>query len=73
MNITQIPQRIELVFWTTIIPLMKDSPRFRKMLRDFYQFLDKMDRLFFYLQFVSWGIAGLALGFLAGFLFLAVR
>jgi hypothetical protein len=73
MNITQIPQRIELVFWTTVIPLMKDSPRFRRTLQDFYRFLDKLDRCLFFLQFICWGIAGLALGFFAGYLITTLR
>jgi ABC-type proline/glycine betaine transport system permease subunit len=36
MNITYIPQRIELVFWSAAIPLMTESPLVGKAIKCVY-------------------------------------
>lgn len=69
MNITRIPQRIEIVFWSTLIRMMKESPRLGYIVQRAYDSFKKIEHLSYLLHLLAWGISGLALGFLVGYLF----
>jgi hypothetical protein len=63
MNIYQLPQRMEIVFWTTAISMMNNSPHVRYMVRKAYPIMKNMKRTPFLLLTLAWGAIGLVLGF----------
>jgi len=68
MNITQIPQRIEIAFWETFISLMEDSIQVRFIMQASYTWFEKINQVAHILMMIVWAMAGLSLGFLIGFL-----
>jgi hypothetical protein len=63
MNITQLPQRMEIVFWTTSISIMNNSPRVRFIMRKAYTFMREVKRTSFLLLTLAWAAIGLVMGF----------
>ena len=68
MNITQIPQRIEIAFWETFISLMEDSTHVRFLMQESYTWFEKINQVSKLLMMIVWAMAGLGLGFLIGLL-----
>jgi hypothetical protein len=68
MDISQIPQRIEIAFWIAIIPLMKESSLMGFLVREGYILLEKARTKSKLLRIIAWAMSGLFLGFLLGFL-----
>jgi hypothetical protein len=68
MNITQIPQRIEIAFWETCISLMEDSTHVRFLMQGSYTWFEKINQVSHLLMMIVWAMAGLGLGFLIGLL-----
>lgn len=68
MNITQIPQRIEIAFWEAFISLMEDSTQVRFLMQVSYTWFEKINQAANILMMIVWAIAGLSLGFLIGLL-----
>ncbi|MEJ2710068.1 MAG: hypothetical protein P8074_20830 [Anaerolineales bacterium] len=68
MNITQIPQRIEIAFWETFISLMEDSTQVRFLMQESYAWFEKINQVSHILMMIVWAMAGLGLGFLIGLL-----
>jgi hypothetical protein len=63
MNITQLPQRMEIVFWTTTISIMNNSPRVRFIMRKAYMLMGETKRISFLLLALAWAAIGLVMGF----------
>jgi hypothetical protein len=63
MNITQLPQRMEIVFWTTTISIMNNSPRVRFIMRKLYTIMGEIKRTSFLLLTLAWAAIGLVMGF----------
>jgi hypothetical protein len=63
MNITQLPQRMEIVFWTTTISIMNNSPRVRFIIRKAYSLMGELKRTPFMLLTLAWAAIGLVIGF----------
>jgi hypothetical protein len=63
MNITQLPQRVEIVFWTTTISIMNNSPRVRFIMRKAYTLMGEIKRTSFLLLTLAWAAIGLVMGF----------
>jgi hypothetical protein len=63
MNISQLPQRMEIAFWTTAISLMKTSPQVGFALRKAYIFLNEIKRTPFVYLVLAWAAIGLVMGF----------
>ena len=63
MNISQLPQRMEIAFWTTTISMMNNSPRVRFIVRKAYTLLGDIKRTSFLLLTLAWAAIGLVLGF----------
>lgn len=63
MNITQLPQRMEIVFWTTTISIMNNSPRVRFIMRKAYKLMGEIKRTSFLLLSLAWAAIGLVMGF----------
>jgi hypothetical protein len=68
MNITRIPQRVEIVFWVTVIPIMQDSTRAQDLIHKGYLVLRRIRALPFSLRLLALSSIGLVLGFSAGYL-----
>ena len=68
MSIKPITQRLELTFWSTIIPLMSESPLFQRMLREGYILASVTDEIVTARPVLSLSLAGLVLGFMIGFI-----
>jgi len=63
MNISQIPQRMEIVFWTTTISMMNNSPHVRFIVRKAYNLVGEFKRTPFLLLTLAWAAIGLVMGF----------
>jgi hypothetical protein len=63
MNISQLPQRMEIVFWTTTISIMNNSPHVRFIVRKAYTLMGEFKRTPFLLLTLAWGAIGLVMGF----------
>jgi hypothetical protein len=63
MNINQLPQRMEIAFWTTAISLMHTSPHVRFALRKTYPLLLEIKRTPLVFLTLAWAAIGVVLGF----------
>lgn len=68
MNIKQIPAQIEISFWSTVTPMMSDTPFLRRLIRGVYDFTQVNYNFCFIKGVMVWSGAGLVLGFLVGLL-----
>lgn len=68
MKITQLYQRLEIAFWSTIIFWMKESAHLRFVLRESYLLFGKVRYLSALFLFLAWAAVGLVLGFVFGLL-----
>jgi len=66
MTFTQIPQRLEIAFWATVIPIMKDSSAVGDFITRGYTLIEKVRRLKVWQQILLLAIAGLLVGFTIG-------
>jgi hypothetical protein len=66
MTITQIPQRIEIAFWATVIPIMKDSSIVGIIITRVYTLMEGLRRLKVWQQMALLAITGLMIGFVIG-------
>ncbi len=62
MNISQLPQRMEIVFWTTSISMMNNSPRVRFIMRKAYTLMGEIKQTRFLLLTLAWAAIGLVMG-----------
>jgi hypothetical protein len=68
MQITRIPQLIELQFWLTVIPWMENSARLRALLKRAYRYHYRLTHLPHAVVATGWALSGLGLGFALGLL-----
>ena len=66
MTFTQIPQRIEIAFWATVIPIMTDSSVVGNLITKVYTLLENIRQLKVWQQITYLAIIGLMVGFLIG-------
>jgi len=71
MNITRIPQRIEIAFWVTVIPMMEESYQLQTILKESYMLITRMKNLSYLVKALALAAIGLCLGF--GFGFMAIH
>jgi hypothetical protein len=72
MNIAQIPQRLEIAFWMKFISLMHESPSVAFTVRETYMIIEKLRNIPFQFWLLIWAVTGLFLGFLLGYLAIAI-
>jgi hypothetical protein len=73
MNITRIPQRIEIAFWVTVIPMMEESSQLQTVLKESYLLITRMKNLSYLLKALALAAIGLCLGFGFGFMAILFR
>lgn len=66
MTFTQIPQRLEIAFWATVIPMMKDSTIVGDLIARVYSLIEEVREMKAWQQLVLMAIAGLLVGFTIG-------
>jgi hypothetical protein len=66
MTFTQIPQRLEIAFWATVIPMMKDSSMVGDIIARVYSLLETIREMKVWQQLVLMAITGLLVGFSIG-------
>jgi hypothetical protein len=66
MTFTQIPQRLEIAFWATVIPMMKDSSVVGDLIAWVYSLIETIRELKVWQQLVLIAITGLLVGFTIG-------
>jgi len=66
MTFTQIPQRLEIAFWATVIPIMKDSSTIGDLITSVYTLIERARQLKVWQQISLLAIAGLVVGFVIG-------
>ena len=73
MNITRIPQRIEIAFWVTVIPMMEESSQLQTIMKESYQLITEVKKLSYLVQALALAAIGLCLGFGFGYLTILFR
>lgn len=73
MNISHIPQRIEIAFWVTLVSLMKESGLVAFVIRQGYAMMNTFRALSSPMKAAIWSASGLGLGFLLGLMVSLVR
>ena len=73
MNITRIPQRIEIAFWVTVIPMMEESSRLQTIMKESYRLITRMKNLSYFVRALALTAIGLCLGFGFGYLAILFR
>ena len=73
MNITRIPQRIEIAFWVTVIPMMEESSRLQTIMKESYRLITRMKNLSYLVRALALAAIGLCLGFGFGYLAILFR
>jgi hypothetical protein len=68
MIVKPFTQRLELTFWTTIIPLMSESPIVQRTMYHFYKLVNELEEIVNTRPLLSLALAGLVFGFLFGFM-----
>lgn len=68
MNIVRLPQRVEIIFWRSVILLMQESDAIRLLVKASYENHQRLGRLSHKIQMISVAAAGLGLGFVIGYL-----
>ena len=66
MTFTQIPQRLEIAFWATVIPMMKDSTIVGDLVARVYSLIEEVREMKVWQQLVLLAISGLLVGFTIG-------
>jgi len=66
MTYTQIPQRIEIAFWVTVIPIMKGSSVVGNLITKVYTLMESIRQLKAWQQMAFLAMIGLLVGFLIG-------
>jgi hypothetical protein len=66
MNIRQLPNRLEISFWSTIISIMSEAPDLSRLLLMIREFTFSEKSLRFLTRLFIWSILGWALGFILG-------
>lgn len=66
MQLTFIFHRIEILFWTTVIPLMKESRRLGQVIQETYTQAVRFYQSPFRIQAVTLSVLGLFLGIAIG-------
>jgi hypothetical protein len=66
MNIRQLPNRLEISFWSTIISIMSDAPGLSRYLLTVKEFAFSEKSLRFLTRLFVWSILGWVLGFILG-------
>jgi hypothetical protein len=66
MTFTQIPQRLEIAFWATVIPIMKDSSVIGDLIAKVYTLVEIVRELKVWQQLALLAITGLLVGFTIG-------
>ena len=66
MTYTQIPQRIEIAFWVTVIPMMKGSSVVGNLITKVYILMERIRHLKAWQQITLLAMIGLLVGFLIG-------
>ena len=66
MTFTQIPQRLEIAFWATVIPMMKDSTLVGDMIAWVYAWVEDIREMKVWQQLVLMAVTGLLVGFAIG-------
>ena len=61
-------QRAELVAWNFIIRVMSESTTIRLVIQESYVLVEERTRMRYILLIFAWACAGLAIGFILGFL-----
>jgi hypothetical protein len=69
MNIKQLPAQMEISFWSTVIPLMRDTPFLRRLVPEFFDLFSEINIQSTTRQVLIWAGTGTILGFLTGLLF----
>jgi hypothetical protein len=73
MNITRIPQRIEIAFWVTVIPMMEESSELQAIMKESYRLITRMKALSYLVRALALAAIGLSLGFGFGYLAILFR
>ena len=66
MTFTQIPQRLEIAFWATVIPMMKDSSIVGDIITRVYILIENIHQMKAWQQITILAITGLLVGFMIG-------
>jgi hypothetical protein len=72
-GISNIPQRLEIAFWITIIPMMKQSPLLGSVVRWGYHLVAEMRQRSDRVRIVVWASSGLLIGMTLGYLTTLIR
>lgn len=73
MNITRIPQRIEIAFWVTVIPMMEESSQLQTIIKESYRLISRIMVLSYFVRAFALAAIGLCLGFGFGYLAILFR
>lgn len=68
MNIKRIPAQLEISFWSTVIPLMSETPPLRRLIQGIYDLIQGEHQYRVIKQAMIWSGTGLLLGFVLGLL-----
>jgi len=60
--------KVELATWNFIIHIMSDSETIRSVIQESYVLIEERTRMRYILIIFAWACAGLAIGFILGFL-----
>lgn len=66
MELTTLFHRIEITFWTAVIPLMKESRQLGRVIQETYNQAIRFYRSPFHTQAVTLALLGLSLGTILG-------
>jgi hypothetical protein len=67
MNVSNIGQRIEIAFWSSLIALMKETPHLKIEQLQESRLFQKLSHLVSLVQVCLLGLTGLVLGFAIGY------
>jgi hypothetical protein len=68
MSVKTLSQKIEKSFWTTVIPIMSESPFARRVVQKSYSVVEKIQIADFVTTALALAALGLATGFVLGFI-----
>ena len=68
INISRLPQKVEIKFWDTVIPLLKASGQVQDWIQEVYTSRKDLMPVVKTLQWFILGACGLVIGFLMGYL-----
>lgn len=68
INISRLPQKVEIKFWDTVIPLLKASGQIQDWIQKIYINRKDLKPIVLTFQWLFLGACGLMIGFLMGYL-----